>query len=93
MIFTLSSVDQKVPFFMYMAFQHNHHPQFAGKMFTNSSVRGPYGDSLAEMDGEWGRSYNSSRMQESMTILLFSFLLTMGEMRYFIVTCYVYLHA
>ncbi len=35
-----------------MSFQHNHHPQFAGKMFTNSSIRGPYGDSLSEMD--WG---------------------------------------
>ncbi|XP_064404043.1 arylsulfatase A-like [Halichondria panicea] len=50
--FINSAVDQKSPFFLYMSFQHNHHPQFAGKMFTNSSIRGPYGDSLSEMD--WG---------------------------------------
>lgn len=27
-------------------------PQFAGKMFTNSSIRGPFGDALSELD--WG---------------------------------------
>jgi len=36
----------KQPFFLYMAFQHTHAPQFAGKMFTNSSIRGTYGDAL-----------------------------------------------
>jgi len=34
------------PFFLYMAFQHTHRPQFAGKMFTDSSIRGPFGDAL-----------------------------------------------
>ena len=37
---------KKQPFFLYMAFQHTHHPQFASKMFTNSTIRGPFGDSL-----------------------------------------------
>ena len=40
------------PFFLYMAFQHTHAPQFAGKQFTNSSVRLTFGDSLNELD--WG---------------------------------------
>ena len=35
-----------------MAFQHTHHPQFASKMFTNSSIRGTFGDALNELD--WG---------------------------------------
>ena len=39
-------VDQKKPFFLYMAFQHTHHPQFASKMFTDSSIRGMFGDAL-----------------------------------------------
>ena len=34
------------PFFLYVAFQHTHKPQFAGKEFTNSSSRGPFGDAL-----------------------------------------------
>jgi arylsulfatase A-like enzyme len=40
------------PFFLYMAFQHTHHPQFASKQFTNSSVRLTFGDALNELD--WG---------------------------------------
>ena len=43
---------QSSPFFLYMAFQHTHRPQFAEKMFTNSSIRGRFGDALAELD--WG---------------------------------------
>ena len=39
-------VAKKKPFFLYMAFQHTHHPQFSSKMFTNSSIRGTFGDSL-----------------------------------------------
>ena len=34
------------PFFLYFAFHHTHMPQFAGMKFTNSSLRGPFGDSL-----------------------------------------------
>lgn len=38
--------DQDTPFLLYMAFQHTHHPQFASKTFTNSSIRGMFGDAL-----------------------------------------------
>ena len=34
------------PFLLYMAFQHTHHPQYAGEKFTNSSIRGKFGDAL-----------------------------------------------
>ena len=40
------------PFFLYMAFQHTHHPQFAGQKFTNTSTRLKFGDALNELD--WG---------------------------------------
>ncbi len=46
-----------MPFFLYLAFQHTHHPQFAGKMFTNSSVRGTFGDSLNELDWAVGEIF------------------------------------
>ena len=42
------------PFFLYYAFQHTHQPQFAGQNFTNSTIRGPFGDALAELDLEVG---------------------------------------
>lgn len=35
-----------------MAFQHTHKPQFAGKDFSNTTLRGAFGDALAELD--WG---------------------------------------
>ena len=40
------------PFFLYVAFQHTHKPQFAGKDFSNTTLRGAFGDALAELD--WG---------------------------------------
>lgn len=51
--------DHKTPFFLYMAFQHTHHPQFASKMFTNSSIRGMFGDALNELDWEVGQIFNA----------------------------------
>ena len=52
--FNLNSLHpaSKTPFFLYFAFQHTHQPQFAGKDFTNTTLRGPFGDALAELD--WG---------------------------------------
>ena len=38
-----------------MAFQHTHHPQFASKQFTNSSVRLTFGDALNELDWAVGQ--------------------------------------
>ena len=49
--------DKKAPFFLYMAFQHTHHPQFASKTFTNSSVRGKFGDALNELDWAVGQVF------------------------------------
>ena len=44
----------KTPFFLYMAFQHTHKPQFSGKRFTNTSIRGIFGDALSELDWQVG---------------------------------------
>ncbi|XP_072169148.1 arylsulfatase A-like [Diadema setosum] len=44
------NADAGNPFFLYYAFQHAHHPQFASQKFRNSTARGTYGDSLAELD-------------------------------------------
>ncbi len=42
------------PFFLYLAYHHTHHPQFAGRKFRNSTLRGAFGDALAEMDHSIG---------------------------------------
>ena len=44
----------KNPFFLYMAFTHVHQPQFSGEHYTNTTLRGPFGDALAELDNEVG---------------------------------------
>ena len=41
---------KKNPFFLYMAFQHKHKPNFASKLFVNTTIRGVFGDSLSELD-------------------------------------------
>ena len=43
------------PFFLYMAFNHVHKPNFASKQFVNTTIRGPFGDSLSELDWEVGQ--------------------------------------
>ena len=45
----------KNPFFLYMAFSHTHKPQFSGQEFTNSTLRGHFGDALAELDDQVGK--------------------------------------
>lgn len=42
------------PFFLYYASHHTHYPQFSGQSFTKRSGRGPFGDSLMELDGAVG---------------------------------------
>ena len=49
----------KNPFFLYMAFSHTHKPQYAGKMFTNTSIRGHFGDALSELDWQVGEIMNT----------------------------------
>ena len=46
----LNTADSSTPFFLYFAFQHTHQPQFASEQFTNTTLRGPFGDSLANLD-------------------------------------------
>ena len=42
----LPSAAKSSPFFLYYVFQHIHYPQFAGRRFRNSTIRGTFGDSL-----------------------------------------------
>ncbi|XP_065181771.1 arylsulfatase A-like isoform X1 [Sycon ciliatum] len=55
--FIQKSAAAKTPFFLYMAYQHTHHPQFAGQKFRNSTSRGTMGDSLIEMDDSVGQIF------------------------------------
>ena len=58
----------KNPFFLYMAFQHTHKPQFSGKRFTNTSIRGIFGDALSELDWQVGEimdTINSTGISEN----------------------------
>ena len=52
--FIRSNAQTNTPFFLYMAFQHTHKPQFSGKSFTGSSIRGIFGDALSELDWQVG---------------------------------------
>lgn len=42
------------PFFLYYASHHTHYPQFSGQSFAGRSGRGPFGDSLMELDAAVG---------------------------------------
>ncbi|KAM9071152.1 arylsulfatase A isoform 3-T5 [Megaptera novaeangliae] len=42
------------PFFLYYASHHTHYPQFSGQSFSGRSGRGPFGDSLMELDAAVG---------------------------------------
>ena len=62
------------PFFLYLAFQHTHHPQFAGKKFTNSTIRGMFGDAITEMDwavGEVVQALKNSKVDNN-TFIFFT---------------------
>ena len=51
----LFNIASGSPFFLYLAFQHTHHPQFSGKRFTNTTIRGMFGDAITEMDWAVGQ--------------------------------------
>ena len=53
-----TAINNSQPFFLYMAFHQNHHPQFASTMFFNTTQRGMFGDALSEMDYNVGRIIN-----------------------------------
>ncbi|PIK51048.1 putative arylsulfatase A-like [Apostichopus japonicus] len=44
------NAQEQTPFFLYYAFHHLHIPIYSGKNFTKSTIRGHYGDALAELD-------------------------------------------
>eukprot|EP00118_Oscarella_pearsei_P008314 m.42047 g.42047 ORF g.42047 m.42047 type:complete len:497 (+) comp33327_c0_seq1:144-1634(+) len=46
---------QHEPFFFYFASHHTHRPQFASTSFRNTTLRGLFGDSLAELDYSVGQ--------------------------------------
>ena len=52
--FILDSVLTDTPFFLFYSFHHVHFPQFSSTNFRNSSLRGAFGDSIAEMDAAVG---------------------------------------
>ena len=49
------TTHQAKPFFFYFASHHTHMPQFAADSFLNSTLRGLFGDSLAELDWSVGQ--------------------------------------
>lgn len=69
----LSAASGK-PFFLYLAFQHTHHPQFASEKFTNTTIRGMFGDSITEMDWAIGQVLEtlSSSGVEDNTLVFFT---------------------
>jgi arylsulfatase A len=57
--FIQKNAAAKTPFYLYLAYQHTHHPQFASKQFRNSSIRGTFGDSLSELDWSVGQIFET----------------------------------
>merc|ERR1711892_1015329 len=72
--FIETSVKKENNFFLYLAYHHPHHPQFAGRKFFNESSRGSFGDSLLELDWSVGRILDTlDRLKErENTIILFT---------------------
>ncbi|XP_037538764.1 arylsulfatase A [Nematolebias whitei] len=52
--FIIDSAKKKQPFFLYYPSHHTHYPQFAGSGAAGRSLRGPFGDSLLELDNTIG---------------------------------------
>eukprot|EP01005_Ploeotia_sp_CARIB1_P001624 NODE_53_length_1964_cov_569.356015_g52_i0.p1 GENE.NODE_53_length_1964_cov_569.356015_g52_i0~~NODE_53_length_1964_cov_569.356015_g52_i0.p1 ORF type:complete len:503 (-),score=88.00 NODE_53_length_1964_cov_569.356015_g52_i0:373-1881(-) len=62
------------PFFFYFASHHTHLPQFASKRFLNTTRRGLFGDSLAEVDWSVGEILQHLRdlQLDTNTLVVFS---------------------
>uniref|UniRef100_A0A8C5N1V8 Arylsulfatase A n=1 Tax=Leptobrachium leishanense TaxID=445787 RepID=A0A8C5N1V8_9ANUR len=67
------AVDNQKPFFLYYAAHHTHYPQFASAKYTGTSVRGRYGDALAEFDGSIGELLEAVRDNGALENTLFFF--------------------
>lgn len=48
-------IENKTSFFLYYAFEHAHAPQFTSQQFTESNIRGSFGDSVREMNWAVGK--------------------------------------
>lgn len=69
-----STAASGTPFFLYLAFQHTHRPQFASEKFTNTTVRGDFGDALTELDWAVGQvleTIKSSGVEDN-TLIFFT---------------------
>jgi hypothetical protein len=53
--FIASAKSASKPFFLYLAWNHIHSPNFASTKFCSSSARGPVGDAAQEMDDAIGQ--------------------------------------
>ncbi|XP_002731888.1 arylsulfatase A-like [Saccoglossus kowalevskii] len=72
--FITDSANAGESFFLYLAYNHCHFPQFAGKRFHNFTQRGIYGDSLAEIDWSVGEILQQLRHSqiENNTLVFFT---------------------
>jgi len=72
--FINKTTKENIPFFLYMAFNHVHVPDFANPDYCNSTLRGRFGDALAEMDDAVGQilNYLYSIKAEENTIVFFT---------------------
>ncbi|KAJ0029232.1 hypothetical protein NQD34_004229 [Periophthalmus magnuspinnatus] len=52
--FILTSTQKQQPFFLYYPSHHTHYPQYAGQRAAGRTLRGSYGDALAEFDDTIG---------------------------------------
>eukprot|EP00049_Salpingoeca_infusionum_P004853 m.84637 g.84637 ORF g.84637 m.84637 type:complete len:621 (-) comp12757_c0_seq2:1177-3039(-) len=50
-----ANAQNSTPFFLYFAFQHTHHPDYASTAFFNTTYRGMMGDSLNALDWSVGQ--------------------------------------
>ena len=62
------------PFMLYYAFQHTHHPDYAGKQFFNTTARGMFGDSIKALDWSLGEVLSALKDsgKEDNTLVFFS---------------------
>ncbi|KAJ9458428.1 Arylsulfatase [Diplonema papillatum] len=65
---------QGKPWFLYYAFQHTHHPDYASSVFFNTTDRGMFGDSLKALDWAVGEVLSAVQEtgQEENTFVFFS---------------------
>ena len=66
--------NQHRPFFFYFASHHTHMPQFASDTYLNTTERGLFGDSLAELDFSVGQLLDHMKLLgiENRTLVIFT---------------------